>query len=291
MQVSRPAHSPSEYERLRSLLNHSPTVVYVCDPNADYATTYITDNVERLTGLAPRAFADTASLRTDRIHADDRARVLEALAAVAEDRPVTLEYRLEHVDGSYLWVRDEVRVGVSDDGARAELWGSWVDVTDYVEAREGGEKDKQTLQSVLDSTAEGIIVVDGNAEFILWNDVAAEVTGLGATDKDPAEWAEHYGTFTNEDMTTLVPTAELPLVLALQGEAVDGFEMYMSSPATPEGVWVRTGARPILDNAGSVQGAVATFHDAKERKRAEKSVRQSEEQLRLITDALPVLVS
>lgn len=47
----------------------------------------------------------------------------------------------------------------------------------------------------------------------------------------------------------------------------------------------------MRDQNGRVQGVMSVYVDVTERKRAEEIVRQSEAQLRLITDALPVLIS
>lgn len=48
---------------------------------------------------------------------------------------------------------------------------------------------------------------------------------------------------------------------------------------------------PIKDDQGSVISAVIQHEDITERKKAEEALKKSEEQLRLITDALPVLIS
>jgi PAS domain S-box-containing protein len=59
----------------------------------------------------------------------------------------------------------------------------------------------------------------------------------------------------------------------------------------PEDVWLDLDYSPVLNENGRPAGVLAIVVETTERVRAEAAVRQSEERLRLITDALPVLIS
>jgi two-component system, cell cycle sensor histidine kinase and response regulator CckA len=118
---------------LERLLAVSPTVLYQVQPEEDYATIYVSSNVEAQLGFAPTAFLDDPSFWLEHIHPDDRDRILAGLAGVPETGSLTHEYRFLHRDGRYRRLRDEVRLVRDADGKPLELVGNCSDVT---EARE-----------------------------------------------------------------------------------------------------------------------------------------------------------
>ena len=61
----------------------------------------------------------------------------------------------------------------------------------------------------------------------------------------------------------------------------------------PDGTlkYIESRGEPTVDNRGKVLKVLETIMDVSERIQAQKSLQRSEEQLRLITDALPVLIA
>jgi two-component system cell cycle sensor histidine kinase/response regulator CckA len=58
-----------------------------------------------------------------------------------------LEYRFQHKDGSYLWLRDEKRIVRDADGMATEVVGSWSDVTQRVQL-EAQLRQAQKLEAI-----------------------------------------------------------------------------------------------------------------------------------------------
>jgi PAS domain S-box-containing protein len=112
------------------LLSVSPTVVYTADAEGDYAATFVTDNVTRQLGWSPRDFLDQPNFWADHIYSDDRARVLADIARQSEAGEWLLEYRLQHRDGGYRWIRDQGRVLRDAQGRPQQIVGSWTDITE-----------------------------------------------------------------------------------------------------------------------------------------------------------------
>jgi PAS domain S-box-containing protein len=110
------------------------------------------------------------------------------------------------------------------------------------------------------------------------------------------------------------PTEKLPAIQALSGDRtrVDDIEIHHNNATIPVEVW----GTPVFDEQGNVAYAIAAFQDITERKQAEQlladynhtleqqvvertialqqseaEVRHQEQELRLITDALPVCIS
>jgi PAS domain S-box-containing protein len=129
--------SPSRVEAnggdvaLAALVANVPGVIYRCALDRDWTMAMITDEVERLSGYPASDFLGNR-VRTfaSVIHPDDRDDVeREVMAAVMEDRPYGLEYRIVRADGAVAWVLERgQRVGSRDD--EAPLHGVIFDITE-----------------------------------------------------------------------------------------------------------------------------------------------------------------
>lgn len=108
---------------------------------------------------------------------------------------------------------------------------------------------------------DGIIICNSSARFVLVNDAAEKITGVGMHDLDPSEWSTKYGCFF-PDRKTRFPTEKLPLLRALNGESVDNLEMHLANELHPNGFRaVSVTGRPLRDSDGNVKGAAVIFHD------------------------------
>ncbi len=76
---------------------------------APYAVSFITPYAQELLGYAPEQVRAEASFWIDRIHPDDRAAVLEALARLEPGGLAVLDYRFQDARGQYRRFRDRVR--------------------------------------------------------------------------------------------------------------------------------------------------------------------------------------
>ena len=145
-----------------------------------------------------------------------------------------------------------------------------------------GELQEQShlLTEVMNSIGDGIVVADSQGNFVLFNPSAERIVGLGAADLPPEQWADHYGAF-YPDGITKVPAEELPLVRAIQGESVDGMDVFVRNPAIPDGAFVSVTARPMLDAKGNRTGGVATFRDVTALRQADEAMTRAFAQGRL----------
>ena len=130
------------------------------------------------------------------------------------------------------------------------------------------------LDTVLNSISNGVIVANAEGEFLYFNPVAEEIVGIGATEGDPEEWEQVYGTF-YPDKVTRFPSTELPLYKAIQGETVDDVEMFIRNQNRPNGVFVSVGGSPLYDQSGSLIGGVVIFHDITQLKRSAEQLEAS----------------
>jgi two-component system sensor histidine kinase/response regulator len=140
------------------------------------------------------------------------------------------------------------------------------------------------LEAVLESMGEGVIVADAEGRFQLFNPMARQLLGVGSSDLPPEQWSSYYAVFLPNGVTPF-PTDDLPLVRALRGEAVDNVEMFVCPPGSSQGVFLNVTGRPIRGEEGRLFGGVVVFHDITQRKKAEESLRASEQRFRALTQS------
>lgn len=141
--------------RLDFLLSSSPVTLYTSDATPPYAATFISDNIEAMLGYTPHEFLTTPDFWVDRVHPDDRERVIAGLGDLFLHGYHTHTYRFRHHDGSWRHMEDAVRLIKDDKGNPVETLGYFVDIT----ARKAAEEAVLTLnaqleQRVKDRTAE-----------------------------------------------------------------------------------------------------------------------------------------
>ncbi|HET6921725.1 MAG TPA: PAS domain-containing protein, partial [Anaeromyxobacteraceae bacterium] len=122
--------------QLQHVLSLSPSVIYSRRLGPEGATLgTVSDNLTQLLGWSPADIADPRAW-AEKIHPDDRAAASAAGPRVIAEGHVVHGYRLRHRDGSWRWVRDEMRL-VRDGGGRpVEVVGAFSDVTAQREAEE-----------------------------------------------------------------------------------------------------------------------------------------------------------
>jgi PAS domain S-box-containing protein len=115
--------------RLEYLISSSPTVIYACEAHGSYTTTFISKNVIHQLGYRYQDWLSDAHFWIDRIHPEDISQVLTSLVPLFEVEQIVQEYRFLHKDGTYRWLRDEVKVIRDAKGEAVELVGSCTDIT------------------------------------------------------------------------------------------------------------------------------------------------------------------
>lgn len=155
------------------------------------------------------------------------------------------------------------------------------DITGKKQIKEETKRQKELLQLILGSIADGVVVADSNGKFLVFNAAAEQILGIGATETTPNHWSDQYGVYL-PDAATPYRSDQLPLARAIRGESVDAVELFIRNAHVPDGRLIRISGRPLRCADRALQGGVVVFHDITENKKAEEGLRQSEERLRLL---------
>lgn len=160
-------------KRLQFLLSSSPAVIYTCNPTGDYGATSISENVTALLGYEPDEFLQDSKFWLNHLHPSDRSRVLAEMSALFDQGHYCHEYRFLHRDGTYRWMRDELRLIYDATGAPREMVGYFADITDLKQA----ELELQELSQSLQNAMEGISRLDGQGRYLTLNQAYAKPCG------------------------------------------------------------------------------------------------------------------
>ena len=133
------------------------------------------------------------------------------------------------------------------------------------------EAQNSLMDTVFNSISDGVIVADKEGNFLLFNPIAEEIVGVGATEESPEEWMETYGTF-YPDKVTPIPSAELPLYKAIQEEITDEVEIFIRNKNRPDGVFISVSGRPLYDETDNLIGGVVAFRDITHLKKAREQL-------------------
>lgn len=121
----------------RTLVEQLPAVTYKVEIGPSGRTTYISPQVEAMTGLSPKAWMGQPDLWQRVIHPEDREWVVEEIRRRdAEGREVDLEYRLLSADGRILWIRNQSSLVRDTEGRPLYAHGMMFDVTSRKTAEE-----------------------------------------------------------------------------------------------------------------------------------------------------------
>jgi diguanylate cyclase (GGDEF)-like protein/PAS domain S-box-containing protein len=119
----------------RRLVERLPAIVYSCEMGERGRWRYVSPQVEEILGYSPEEWMADPGLWTDRLHPDDRERVLEQETrkasgpAAASGGGPPIDYRMITREGSIVWLLDEAVL--EPDGKGTQVWhGVLYDITE-----------------------------------------------------------------------------------------------------------------------------------------------------------------
>ncbi len=177
----------SAEERLRLLVEHLPVITYTAEPTPLGRWFYVSPQVERLFGFTPAEWTGTPGLWLNRVHPDDRARVIAADEQCRETGVFSADYRVVARDGRLVWCHDE---GTLQPGQPSLLQGIILDVSERQRMVEALRESEERLQSIIDNSTAVIYLKDRAGRYVLINRSFEELfdvtraTVVGKTDYD-----------------------------------------------------------------------------------------------------------
>ena len=259
-------------QRYRSLVNATAAIVWVTSATGMFETEQL--EWTRFTGQSFEELRGWGWLNA--LHPDDREEVAKIWSVcVAERTPYQVEYRLRAADGEYRNMSVRAVPLINERGGVREWIGVCTDVSEHLRAEQMVADSERHLRRVLDSlfTFVGVLTCDGT--LLSTNDAPLRAGGLKPEDVVGRKFWDTFWWTHSEDTRQQLRDS---IVLAAQGE-VSRFdvEVCVAGGAT---ITVDFMITPMRDEQGQITHLIPSGVDISARKRAERSLRESEEQLR-----------
>ena len=183
-------------------------------------------------------------------------------------------------DGSIMYA--DINSTTISMGSRTCAVGLFRDITERVQAEELLRKSEIKLQVIIESTADGILAIDGSGKVIKTNNRFAELWKIPPTILNSGDDA----TLLNFVLEQLIsPKQFLDKVQQLYNSTDEDTDMLLFKDGR---IFERYSAPLILDD--KIMGRVWSFRDITERKRAEEALRESKNIIQNIIDNSPSLI-
>ena len=132
-------------------------------------------------------------------------------------------------------------------------------------AEEAVGKERELLESILNSCTDVVEVADETGRIILRNPAAKRLCHGVKTEPPTEDVPKHLG-FHRADGVTPFAARDLPLARAVRGESVDELEVFMQCPDSPDGRYFLAAGGPLMDNQSNRRGGVIFLRDITQRK-------------------------
>jgi len=281
----RAEQSLSETEhRLSRVVESLPLVLYSAEGSTN-KTLLLHGAVRRLFGRDAEELINDHDFPASLMPADDRTRIHRAYARqLRAGKSFELQYRVVHGDdGEMKWIQQRVSPVMDTQGRLLRQDCVLLDITQRKLAEQRLETSHSLLQATFEATADGLLVVDRNQKVVSFNRRFLEMWRIPETatasrsDDDLLEYALDQ----LKDPKAFIDKVR-EVYLHPDEESFDVLEF-------EDGRIFERLSRP-QQIAGRSVGRVWSFRDVTERRRAEASLRASEERLRTVVTGAPVIL-
>lgn len=278
-------------ERMRSIVEAMSEGLLVQDKN--HKIVFANNSLAQMLGVSIEELYQVTIFdsRLQSIHEDgspflDHER--PSVLALATGQPQSdLTMGIVKPDGSILWMLVNAHPIMNpEEQTPMSVVSTFTDITRRKATEIALRENEERLRSVVGAMSEGLLVQDHEDSILFSNDSAARILGLtqdqlyGRSSYDPSWRVIH------EDGSPFMPDDRPSVITLKTGKPTSGVLMGVYKP---DGTlsWISINAQPIFQaDEKHPSSAVVTFADVTERKQAELALRENEERLRSIVEAM-----
>jgi PAS domain S-box-containing protein len=260
-------------ERYRNLIEQMPDAIYRSTPEGRFVA--VNEAFVKMLGYDSKEEMMKLYIPRDLYFSpEDRDAINIPLAE--KDEPETTLIRLKKKDGSEVFVEDHGQTICDDDGQLLYYEGVLRNITDRMQAEEALREKEELLKETIESTMDGILVVNQRGEATHFNKRFAVMWRI------PDELL--YKKDDNELLAFVLDQLVDPRAFLLKVQ-----KLYQSSAEDKDLLLFKDGrvferySRPLM-RQGKVAGRVWNFRDITQQKQSENALRESEEKYKSIVE-------
>lgn len=245
---------------------------------------FVSTMVEKISGYQPREFSDNSGLWFSIVHPDDVQVLEESTKKIfSTKKKDTREYRIRHKKSrEYLWIEDTVIPQIDDSGKVVGIFGVVRDITERKKMREVLQESEARFRTLVEASPNGIFESDAEGHCIYVNKQACDILEVSEEEVVNKSWAELMHPVYRESITSLWYQT-----VKSGGEFSEEF-CFKSSHG--KDIWVFVQAKALRKKSGEVTGYIGEITDITKRKKAEATIRESEERYRDLFDNIDDIV-
>jgi PAS domain S-box-containing protein len=279
--VNGPNHSDGampSIEPMSRTLDLLPGFVWTTHPDGEIE--YLNQSILDYTGMT---LEELKKNWRSVVHPDDievREKALDMMARSGE--PVEWELRVRRSDGVYRWFHSRMRA-LRDDNGQVIRWYciSW-DIEEHKRAEEALRESQHRLRLIIDTVPALIWLAKPDGSVSYSNRQMVDYFGVPDAELAESRWVH---TVHPDDADAALRGWLCAVEVGASYDAT-----YRYRRADGEYRWFDVHAQPLRDRAGRVLHWYGALYDIDDRKKAEDSLRDSEQHLRLIIETIPALV-
>jgi diguanylate cyclase (GGDEF)-like protein/PAS domain S-box-containing protein len=265
-----------EEQRFRALIEHSSDIIVVI--NLEGTIIYMNPAVEKVLGFKPEERIGAKGFEL--VHPDDMKFLADSFNTLAKDTNASVirgEMRLRHKDGGWRML-EAVGSNMVHSNVVEAIIVNYRDITDRKLVEEKLKEREEKYRELVKYAPAGIYEVDYETNlFISVNEVICEYSGYS---KDELLTMNIFNLLSEESQKLML--ARLEKLMA--NENIPQTAEYCIRTKGGEELWVLLSARYIYES-GKLKGATGVVYNITERKRAEKSLKETELKFRTIFDS------
>jgi phosphoserine phosphatase RsbU/P len=162
------------------IVERSPVILFRRLAGDDPRLEYISQNIKQF-GYSPREFLEEEIRFHEIIHPDDFDRVEKEIQAYADEdvEEYTMIYRCVTRSGDVRWVEDQTSVLRDETGKKTNNQGVLFDITERKHAEDELNKSEQKYRRIVETAAEGFVLMDQEFKIIDVNKAYCTMMGYG----------------------------------------------------------------------------------------------------------------
>ncbi len=162
-------------ERFQYLIASNPAIIYSCHPDGDYPATFVSENSKDILGYTTQEWLADPKFWVNRIHPEDAPRIFANLSPLFQEGRHTHEYRFLHQDGTYRWLRDELKLVRDETGHPLEMIGSIVDISPQKYIEQELQASQQKYKTLFEILPIGVSITDKVGNIIEANPASEQI--------------------------------------------------------------------------------------------------------------------
>ncbi|RTE87514.1 MULTISPECIES: bifunctional diguanylate cyclase/phosphodiesterase [Gammaproteobacteria] len=282
MQNTDKSHLTEHSSRLTQSAN--ATVLYTMyvdekEPVADW----VSENIKDITGYNEQTVLKKGWW-SEQIHPDDRQVESQANEALLTQGYLIYEYRWKFADGTYHWIRDEMRIIQDENSKTTRVYGVWRDITSEMEAQQKLEEQEERLRFTLQATGDGLWDWNIKTNEIYWSATNYDMLGMKRSEFPFISYSKWQSIVHPDDLKRT--EALIREALKIDGDKLDTeFRFYH---ADDYWLWIACRGQVVeWDEDGNPARMLGLHTDISERKEWEYALKEREKLLNQITKQVP----